>query len=274
MALREKRLEPLSQRLGRLFDSLVARRWVKRQRVFLAETGGLRLKRIEMADPSRARVKEALLGSLAGTGILPRPVARHHGNLWVEFLEGQPVGIDDPDLPARFAELLAALYGNGPKLIATPDHLSPAAIASDLDILTRAAVLTQAETSKIVARLGEHSPTALWIGVDHTDLLLKNMLRQADGRLSLIDVESVVDDEAIGTGFVKASHRWMGSRRDECLAAVTGNSSIPHFYDYLPYLELRFLAAWTKRSLLLGKDKLVRPDGFRQWLDRHGQPNR
>jgi hypothetical protein len=265
MELREKRLEPLRQRLGRLVDALGSRRWVKRQRVYLVRSGGLELKRIEMTDSSRAEKKEAALRVFAATGLLPRPVARHHADLWVEFLHGEPVRADAPDLAPRFAALLATLYGTGAERRETSTAHGPEEVARDLDILARAGVLGAGQARDLARRAEAEAPASLWVGFDHTDLLLKNILRRDDRSLCLIDIESVVSDEAVGTGFAKACHRWIGDRREEFLAAVKARPEIPDFVPYLPYLEIRFLAAWTKRSLLLGKSKLVDPDAFRRW---------
>lgn len=268
MQLKEKRLEPLRQRLGRLLDALAGRRWVKRQRVFLVRSGGLALKRIEMTDSVRAERKEAALKAFALTGILPRPVARHHADLWVDFLHGSPLRPDATDLADRFAALLAILYGTNARLLETPAALGADAVAADLDVLARAGVIESMEASELAGRARAIVPRELWVGFDHTDLLPKNMLRRDDGSLCLIDVESVVDNEAIGSGFAKACHRWIGDRRGEFLSALRSRPEIPAFSDYLPYLELRFLASWTKRSLLLGKTKLVDADAFRRWAAR------
>ena len=112
-------------------------------------------------------------------------------------------------------------------------------------------------------------PAGVWVGCDHTDLLVKNMLRRADGSLCLIDVESVVTNEAVGTGFAKACARWIGPRRDEFVAALRRIPDLPDFLSYFPYLEIRFLASWSKRSLLLGKPKLVQAALFDQWVARN-----
>jgi hypothetical protein len=262
-------LEPWSQRLGRWLDDWSGRRWVKRQRVYRVEIGDLRLKRIEMTDTARAAMKETALRSLAHTGILPCVIARHHADLWVEFLEGAPVRRDDPDLPQRFAELLAELYGAAPVRRELGSGFSPDDVRTDLDVLARARLISPGDAHAIGARLDAIVPSSLWVGFDHTDLLLKNMLRGPDGRLRLIDVESVVADEAIGTGFSKAADRWMGERRGEFVAAARLRVEIPDFYSYLPYLEIRYLASWTKRSLLLGKSKLARPEPLQSWLARN-----
>jgi hypothetical protein len=268
MRVRQRRLEPFRQRAGRLVDGLLGRRWVKQQRVYLVEAGSLRLKRIEMLDSARAAIKEEMLVQLAAAEILPKVVARHHRDLWIEFIEGTAVDPRDPRLPEDFAALLTALYGSGATATAPRGIYAPEAIAQDLDLLRRAGCLTAGTAANATALLPSVVPSALWIGFDHTDLLVRNMLRRGDGRLCLIDVESVVSGEAVGTGFAKACVRWIGSARERYVEAVRRRSDTPPFLAYLPYLEIRFLAAWSKRSLLLGKETLVQPRLFDDWIAR------
>lgn len=268
MRLRQRRLEPLRQRVGRLADTIFGRRWVKQQRVYLVEAGALRLKRIEMLDSARAAAKEEMLVRLAETGIAPKVVARHHRDLWLEFIDGERVDPAAATLPDDFAALLGALYGCGATVAAPRGAHGPEAVERDLVLLARAGVIAESTTSRATALLSSVVPSALWIGIDHTDLLLKNMLRRADGRLCLIDVESVVSGEAVGTGFAKACLRWIGDARERYVEALRRRSDIPGFLAYLPYLEIRFLAAWSKRSLLLGKEKLVDARLFEAWIER------
>ena len=241
---------------------------MKRQRVYRIDVGEVSLKRIEMLDSARAALKEEMLVQLAPADILPKPIARHHRDLWIEFIEGSPVDRDDPRLPDDFAALLAKLYGSGATVAPPRGIYGPEAVTRDLDLLARAGCLPSATAAGAISLLDQVRPTSLWIGLVHTDLLVKNMLRRVDGRLCLIDVESVVAGEAIGTGFAKACLRWIGPARDRYVEAVGKRPDIPAFLPYLPYLEVRFLAAWSKRSLLLGKEKLVEPRHFDDWIER------
>lgn len=271
VATRERRLEPLRQRVGRLADSLLGRRWVKRQRVYLVEIGGLRIKRIEMADSARAGAKEAALRALAGCGVAPALIARHHADIWVEYVEGEPVRLDDIDLAERLATLLSALYGTATATAPTTGAFGTGPVRTNLDLLARAGVLPRRTAAAAVALLDSLVPAEVWVGCDHTDLLLKNMLRREDGGLCLIDVESLVTNEAVGTGFAKACARWIGPRRDEFVAALSRQPSMPDFLAYLPFLEIRFLASWSLRSLLLRKPKLVQTAGFDEWITRNSR---
>lgn len=259
----------MTQRLGRWADTLLGRRWVKRQRVYLVEIGDLRLKRIEMTDSARAATKESALRRLTGLGVTPPLVARHHADIWVEYVDGARVSPEEADLPDRFAALLAGLYATAGAKVPATDRFGAGAVRADLDLLARAGALPRHTTDAAAALLDSLAPRAVWVGCDHTDLLVKNMLRRNDGTLCLIDVESVVEEEAVGTGFAKACARWIGTRRDEFIAALQRQPGLPDFLSYFPYLELRFLASWSKRSLLLDKPKLVQPVLFDQWLARN-----
>jgi hypothetical protein len=271
VAIRQRRLEPMVQRLGRWADTLLGRRWVKRQRVYLVEVGDLRLKRIEMTDTARAESKEAALRCLAGRGVAPALVARHHADLWVEYVEGARVSADEGDLPARLAALLAGLYGTATATAPTTGTFGADAVRDDLEILARAHALPRHTVESVATLLDPLVPPAVWVGCDHTDLLVKNMLRREDGSLCLIDVESVVASEAVGTGFAKACARWIGPRRDEFIAALRRQPAVPDFLSYFPYVEIRFLASWSKRSLLLDKPKLVQAALFDEWIARNGR---
>jgi hypothetical protein len=266
--VRQRRLEPFRQRAGRIFDTLLGRRWVKQQRVFLVEAGGLKLKRIEMLDSARAAAKEDMLVQLAATGIAPKLVARHHRDLWLEFIDGERVDPADPRLPDDFAKLLSALYGSGATVTAPRGIYAPDAVERDLALLVKAGALPVETAEKVGALLPTVVPSTLWIGLDHTDLLARNMLRRRDGSLCLIDIESIVSGEAVGTGFAKACIRWIDPARERYVDAVRRRSEIPGFLTYLPYLEIRFLASWSKRSLLLGKEKLLEPRLIDAWIER------
>jgi hypothetical protein len=259
------------QRLGRFADTLLGWRWVKRQRVYLVEIGDLRLKRIEMADSARAETKEIALRCLTGRGVAPALVARHHADLWVEYVEGARVGADDADLPDRLATLLAGLYRAASATLPATGPFGAEAVRADLEVLARAGVLPRHTADSVATLLDPLVPPAVWVGCDHTDLLVKNMLRREDGSLCLIDVESVVTNEAVGTGFAKACARWIGPRRDEFVAALRRQPELPDFLSYFPYVEIRFLASWSKRSLLLDKPKLVQAALFDEWIARNAR---
>ena len=81
----------------------------------------------------------------------------------------------------------------------------------------------------------------------------------------------MVTNEAVGTGFAKACTRWIGPRRDEFLAALRRQPELPDFLSYFPYVEIRFLASWSKRSLLLDKPKLVQAALFDEWIARNAR---
>jgi hypothetical protein len=259
------------QRLGRWADTLLGRRWVKRQRVYLVEVGDLRLKRIEMTDTARAESKEVALRCLAGRGVSPALVARHHADLWVEYVEGARVKTDDADLPDRLAALLAGLYGTATATAPTTGTFGADAVRDDLEILARAGALPRHTVDSVATLLDPLVPPAVWVGCDHTDLLAKNMLRREDGSLCLIDVESVVTNEAVGTGVAKACARWIGPRRNEFIAALRRQPAVPDFLSYFPSVEIRFLASGSKRSLLLDKPKLVQAALFDEWIARNGR---
>ena len=63
----------------------------------------------------------------------------------------------------------------------------------------------------------------------------------------------------------KASLRWLGPHRDRLLAGLRERSA-PDFQSYLPFIELSFLAFWTKSSFLEKKRRFVDPAHFERFL--------
>ena len=106
-------------------------------------------------------------------------------------------------------------------------------------------------------------PPALWRGIDYLDARPENFLRDGDGRLRIIDLESVAADEVQGTGAARAWLRWPGVSREALLREVARCGG-PDLSPAAAFLELRFATAWTLRSLLMRKPKLVDPALFRR----------
>ena len=90
---------------------------------------------------------------------------------------------------------------------------------------------------------------------------VKNFLLDPTGRLMAVDVESLGADQLIGSGAAKACARWIGAQRAPFLASLR-SAGAPDFQSYWPFVELSFLAFWTKASFLEGKRRWVEPAGL------------
>ncbi|HXK26275.1 MAG TPA: hypothetical protein VMS55_26675 [Myxococcota bacterium] len=258
---RKRRLEPWSQRLRRIERSLLGGSG-KSQRVYRVTIAGRDVKQIVFADSARAERTAALLDALADTGLVPRRIARHGSELWVEFLEGVAL---DPAAPApmdELAALFATFYTRGPRSPADPAPLR-AEVAAQLGWLRDFGVLDPALARALEARALSTPATGLSHGLDYLDARPDNFLRDASGRLRIVDLESVGADELQGTGAARAWLRWPGVSRDALLAGIARCGG-PDLAPAADFLELRFAAGWTLRSLLLRKPKLVDPALFRR----------
>jgi hypothetical protein len=267
MRVQQVRLEPIRQRIKRFALSTFTGRFVKRQRVYRVTLGTKHFKRIVFAGSERPiRIAKAL-GALEDTGIFPRLYARYDEELWVGYLEGTPVHRDDTDVINDFAELIAVLYKADARETATRETNFRSESHADLELLCDAKVLDAETTAGCLDLFTRFTPERIWLGYDYGDALLKNLLRCEDGKIRFIDVESIRSNAVLGTGIAKALIRWVGDDRERLLDRLEALGAAP-FRAYLPAVELSFLAAWTKRSLLQRKDTLIRPEPFRELLAR------
>jgi hypothetical protein len=258
---RKRRLEPWMQHLRRIERALRGGS-VKRQRVYRVTIEGRELKQIVFPESAQAERTAALLDALADTGLLPRRIARYHNELWVEFIAGREL---DPRAPAPTSELgalFAALYARAPRALPDAAPLR-AEVTSQLALLRDVGVL-DADTLRALERRCLSDPLPrLARGYDYLDARPGNFLRDTSGRLRIVDLESVAADEPLGTGAARAWLRWPGLAREALLAEIL-KSGGPDLAPAAAFLELRFAAAWTLRSLLMRKPQLVEPALFRR----------
>lgn len=258
---RKRRLEPWSQRLRRIERSLLGGSG-KSQRVYRVTIAGRDVKQIVFADPARAERTASLLDALADTGLVPRRIARHGNELWVEFLDGVALDPAAPPPQDELAALFATFYTRGPRAPADTTALR-AELAAQLAWLRDFAVLDAALARALEARALSAPAAGLSRGLDYLDARPDNFVRDASGRLRVVDLESVGADEVQGTGAARAWLRWPGVSRDALLAGIARCGG-PDLAPAADFLELRFAASWTLRSLLLRKPKLVDPALFRR----------
>lgn len=264
--MQQRRLEPLTQRLRRAATALRGSRYVKRQRVYLVTIGERRYKRTLFGDAAKALRVAETLRAFSLPGILPPFVSQYADEVWVEFVDGELVTAEEPALSDELAPVLARLYAHEARKVPQAERAADVEILDNLAFLRDVGVLE----AKLHARLVEHArastPHEVWLGWDYGDLLPKNLVRDRDGVLRLVDIESIHRDHLLGVGLAKASLRWLGERRDPFLAALAG-AGAPPVAEYLPFLELHVLARLTKRAVLQDKPRQVAPEAFRQLVE-------
>jgi len=259
--MKQRRLEPLRQRLRRAATTLLTDRYVKRQRVYLVTIGDRRYKRTRFGDAAKALRVAETLQAFSLPGILPPFVSQYDDEVWVEFVDGDLVTAEETALPDELAPVLARLYAHEARKVPQAERAADIEILANLAFLHDVGVLD----TKLHARLVEHAqastPEEVWLGWDYGDLLPKNLIRDRGGALRFVDIESIHRDYLLGLGLAKASLRWLGDRRSAFLTALA-KAGAPPVAEYLPFLELHVLSRLTKRSVLQGKPQHVDSSAF------------
>jgi hypothetical protein len=226
------------------------------QRVYVATVGGARFKRVVLPDSHQTAQVAANLREFAADRIYPDLIFAKERELWVDFVEGRRVERVDAQLVERMAELLAVLNKRDPRHVPIGETPFLHALHVDLRFLRQAEVLGAEAYRDLDAVAEATAPSSVWVGYDCTDAILKNFVLADDGRLVAVDVESLGADQLIGSGTAKACLRWLGEYRVAFLDRLRALGA-PDFRAYLPFVELSFLAFWTKASLLEGKRRYV-----------------
>lgn len=261
------RLESRRERLRRLWRRATGRSWVKSQRVWavrLGGAGGVTLKRIEFASAAEADRVERQLEAAQRSGVTPRAIARDGSELWVEYLEGDPVRPGEFGSVGELADLLAPLWRLGPQPIDPHASGFAAALLRNLEFLANAGILEARRARELQQCAKEWEPAALWWGMDYSDLRPQNLIRMRNGRLAIVDVESLGDAHPLGTGIAKACLPrvgWLAAQRDPLLAALA-ERGLPDVRPAFPYVALAQLAGWQKRCALRGKRHSIDPTLF------------
>jgi len=226
------------------------------QRVYRVTLNGRHYKRVVLPDSYQAQRVAASLAEFAADRIYPRVIFARERELWVEYVEGRAIRSVDVHLVGQMARLLARINQRKARRVPTAETPFLGALQIDLCFLRDVGVLDAGVYRALEERTQQIAPAALWVGYDCTDAILKNFVLDRDGRLVGVDVESLGVDQLIGSGAAKACTRWLGAHRDSFLARMRA-AGAPDFQAYLPFVELCFLAFWTKASLLEGKHRYV-----------------
>jgi hypothetical protein len=265
LGFRQRPLEPLARRLRRRALAWLSNRPPRTQRAYLVTIEGQRFKRLVLRDSHAADVIARNLRAFAASGIYPALVFERENELWVEFVEGSRIERVDAEIVAEFARLFALLYTREPRRVPADQAPFRPQLHTDLRFLNQVGVLSDALHRELDKLADDLAPDALWVGYDCSDAILKNFLWCGDGRVRGIDVESLAREQLLGSGVAKASLRWLGPWREPFLSALR-ERGVPDFQAYLPFVELAFLAFWTKSSFLEKKRRFVDAGHFERFL--------
>lgn len=232
----------------------------KSQSVYFVRIGGRRYKRVVFGDSRQAEIVESNLESIGCEAGLPRLMLRHENEIWVEYVSGRALDITRPGDVQALVEFFAILYRHQPEQrLLEHTHLH-SRLLTDLSFLGEAGVLPPQRVGELSAAAERLKPESIWSGFDYVDPVTKNFVVAPRG-LVAIDVESLQAGQPLGTGVAKCAVHWLDDRTAEFTARVVA-AGAPDFREQTKYVELCFLAAWTKRKLLFGKPRYVDAERF------------
>lgn len=261
LGFRQRSLRPLSRRLR---DALRTGRPPRSQRVYVVTIRGRRYKRVVLPDAHHAAAIAARLREFGPEGVYPELILERERELWVEFIEGAPLRDPTAEAVEGVARVLGALQRRGPRLLPLSETPFLHELRVDLRFLADVGVLASETARRLTARAEQWAPERVWVGHDCTDAIAKNFVRGADGRVRAVDVESLGAEQLIGIGPAKACLRWLGPQRERFLTTLR-ELGAPAFEPYFGFVELAFLAFWTKSSLLEGKRRFVSSQAFERF---------
>lgn len=248
-------------RMSRLFGTRLQRSHT----LSFVTINGHRFKRLILPDSYHASKIEQNLESFAQSAFFPPFVARYEHEIWVEFIDGSRIQTVDERVVRKVADFYASIYARRSWQVDIDDCPFLHRLYQDLRFLNHVGVLTDRchqDLSKTVEQL---TPQKVWVGFDYTDPVLKNfVISRAEGQLCAVDIEGLADNQLIGMGVAKAEVRWLGSFRAVFFEHLN-RSDVPDFQSYFPFVELCFLAKWTKRNFFERKRKKIDPALFNRF---------
>lgn len=266
MGFRQRSLHPWTRRLRDAFAGRLTARPPRSQRVYRVEIEGRPVKRVIFPDAHQASQVADRLRAFGAEGLYPQLLLEREREVWVEYIEGEPLrGVDGASIEA-LAHWLARLNKRAPRRVALADTHWLHALEVDLHFLEDIGVLESEDARRLLARAHALAPSHVWLGHDCTDFILKNFIRATDGRIRAVDVESLGADELLGWGAAKATLRWLGDAREPFLGVLRADA-VPDYLRDFEFIELAFVAFWTKSSFLEGKQRFVDAGNFQRFLD-------
>jgi hypothetical protein len=244
----------------------VGTRLQKSQQLRFVDFQGHRYKRIMLRDSYLASLIEHALESFGPTPHLPPLAARYEHEIWTEFIPGRPL---QPQRDADIAALVtcfATLYCRAPQTVALAETPFPYRLWSDLRFLHRTGLISASQHDGLSELADAWAPWEVWLGFDYTDPVIKNfIIRDDDRRACAVDVESLEPQTLLGWGIAKAKARWLGEDTSGFLDRLAAQGS-PDVRAYFRYVELCFLARWTKTGFLEQKWRYVQPERLTRLL--------
>ena len=265
---RQSSLHSLRRRVGLALRRRLLGRFVPEKQVRLIQIGGARCKRVTVADAWTATQMARNLERFRSHRMFPVLIAQSANELLLEYVEGRPLA--DP-LDAAGCDLLAdffsVLYAQDRHAVEIRNTGFAETLLRDLAFLGQVGVLESSALPDLIRAAEALKPAQVYVGHDYLDPLSRNFVVTPEGQLVAIDVEDLLPNQLLGTGVAKAVLRMPGARREPLLARIRRTAGLD-LAPVLPFVELAALADWTKRALLKGRHKLLRPELFEPYRRR------
>jgi len=265
---RQTSLHSLKRRVGLALRRHLLGRFVPEKQVRLIQIGGARCKRVTFADAWTATQIARNLERFRSHRMFPALIAQSANELLLEYVEGSSLA-DPLDAAGcdRLADFFSVLYAQDRHAVEIRDTAFAETLRRDLAFLGQVGVLEASALPELMRAAEALKPAQVYVGHDYLDPLSRNFVVTPEGQLVAIDVEDLLPNQLLGTGVAKAVLRMPGAQREPLLARIRRTAGLD-LAPVLPFVELAALADWTKRALLKGRHKLVRPELFEPYRRR------
>ena len=257
----------LLKRVRYFLSRLFGIRLQKAKSLHFVTVNGQQFKRLILCDVSLASEIEQNLNRFRNTGQFPQPVIRYERELWVDYVTGHPIRNIDEGVVEKMADFYSRLYSEAPVLVQTDETIFPYRLNRDLHFLNQVGILSDPVVKDVQKTAEIICPPQCWLGFDYTDPVRKNfVIIPENQQICAVDVEGLVKDYLMGMGAAKALVQWMKPFKEKFFRGLTVNAA-PNLQEYYEFVELCFLAQWTKRAFFEKDWKAVQPkyfDAFRR----------
>ena len=257
----------LARRLRYLCSRAVGNRLQNSQRTLFTTRNGKRFKRLILRDTALAAECERNLEAFKGSPHFPSVAIRYEHELWLEYIEGSPLVDVDATLVKKIADFYAATYRHSAQTVNLTETVALYRLQRDLSLLNQVGVLSESVYHNLSSIAEKLAPESVWIGFDYVDAVRKNFIvTHRDGLVCGVDVDSLRKDQLIGTGVISALTHWLGPLQNAFFQHLF-RDGVPDFRPYLPFIELCYLAAWTKMYFFEKKKKRIDPGRFERFCE-------
>jgi hypothetical protein len=245
------------RRAGVLLRRFAFNRFVRTKHARVVQLGGRPYKRVTLPDSHIASAVARNLVPFRDSGVFPRLISVEDNELLLEFVAGAalPEPIDGSWVD-RFIGFFCVIYNLDRSRMKLSETEFERELCENLEFLVEVSILSPALHRELTDSLDRITPSEVWVGYDFMDPLPKNFVLTDDDRLVAIDVEDLCPGRLMGGGIAKWVLRAFPAGREQLLEGLASRANLD-LRPEMPFIELHFLAEWTKQAFLKGSEKLI-----------------